>query len=158
MPYNEDLLLKNLFHALSNLSIVVLDLNDLKLVNNTLGHEKGDEYLVEASSLMCKFFPNSKVFRIGGDEFAIILEGEDYSNRYEIVKEFNTLMEKNIKEEVDVLIALGISDYDENTDKSYQTVFERADKAMYTRKNELKNLEKSALKNKKLKEKNKQKL
>ena len=107
---------------------------------------------------MCKFFPNSKVFRIGGDEFAIILEGEDYSNRYEIVKEFNTLMEKNIKEEVDVLIALGISDYDENTDKSYQTVFERADKAMYTRKNELKNLEKSALKNKKLKEKNKQKL
>ena len=128
MPYNEDLLLKNLFHALSNLSIVVLDLNDLKLVNNTLGHEKGDEYLVEASSLMCKFFPNSKVFRIGGDEFAIILEGEDYSNRYEIVKEFNTLMEKNIKEEVDVLIALGISDYDENTDKSYQTVFERAEK------------------------------
>ena len=127
---------------ISNLSIIVLDLNDLKLINDTLGHEKGDEYLVEASTLMTKFFPNSKVYRIGGDEFAIILEGDDFKNRYEIVKEFNSLMEKNIKEDVHTIIALGISDFDSTYDKSYESVFERADKAMYLRKEELKKFKK----------------
>lgn len=123
-------------------AVAVFDLNDLKETNDTLGHEKGDEYLVEASTLMTKFFPNSKVYRIGGDEFAIILEGEDFKNRYEIVKEFNSLMEKNIKEDIHTIIALGISDFDNAYDESYESVFERADKAMYSRKEELKKFKK----------------
>ena len=140
--------IENTIHSKNHLelSIAVLDLNDLKLTNDNLGHEKGDEYLIEASSLICRFFPHSKVFRIGGDEFAIIIEGEDFQRRYEIAKEFNALMEKNIEDNINVLIALGISDYNENIDKSYQSAFERADKAMYQRKDELKNLKKSTFK------------
>ena len=127
------------------LSVVVLDLNDLKLTNDTLGHEKGDEYLVKAGSLICEYFPNSKVFRIGGDEFAIILDGQDYLDRYKIVEKFNAQMEKNIKDSVNVLIAIGIADYDEKIDTSYQSVFERADKAMYQRQDELKKIKKSTI-------------
>ena len=54
-------------------------------------------------------------------------------------------MEKNIKDSVNVLIAIGIADYDENIDTSYQSVFERADKAMYQRKDELKKIKKSTI-------------
>lgn len=121
-------------------SLVVLDLNDLKLTNDTYGHENGDKYIVEASSIICKFFSNSKAFRIGGDEFAIYLEGEDYLNRYNIVKEFNDLMINNIKDNITTVIALGIADFNASDDSSFQAVFERADTAMYQRKDELKKL------------------
>ena len=135
------------FHSLGckDFSVVVLDLNDLKLTNDTLGHEKGDEYLIDASNLICKYFSNSKVYRIGGDEFTIILKDDDYNNRKKIVEKFNELMEKNIKDKVCMLVALGIADYNRNIDDSYQSVFERADKAMYQRKDELKKMKASCM-------------
>ena len=124
-------------------SLVVLDLNDLKYTNDNFGHEKGDEYLIKASSLICEFFPHSRIFRIGGDEFTVFLDGADYHKRYELVKEFNALMKNNIKEKINVLIAIGLADYDNDIDKSYQSVFERADKLMYQCKDEIKKIKNS---------------
>lgn len=124
-------------------SVVVLDLNDLKYTNDNFGHEKGDEYLIKASSLICEFFPHSRIFRIGGDEFTVFLDGADYHKRYELVEEFNTLMKNNIKDKINVLIAIGLADYDKSIDKSYQSVFERADKLMYQCKDKLKKIKNS---------------
>ena len=101
--------------------------------------------MIEARDLICKFFSLSKVYRIGGDEFAVILESEDYQRRGKLVKDFNHLMEKNIQDNNGVLIAIGLAGYDESIDTSYQSVFERADKAMYQRKDELKNMKKSTI-------------
>ena len=71
--------------VLDKLAIVVFDLNDLKRINDTLGHDVGDEMIISACRLICKVFDHSPVYRIGGDEFAAILEGSDYEDREELI-------------------------------------------------------------------------
>jgi diguanylate cyclase (GGDEF)-like protein len=59
-----------------NLSAVMLDLNGLKLANDTYGHEAGDELINIAADCMRKaFYVTDRIYRIGGDEFAVILDG-----------------------------------------------------------------------------------
>ena len=59
-------------------ALVECDVNDLKVINDTFGHDMGDEYLKNCSKVFCNVFSHSPVFRIGGDEFVIILFGEQY--------------------------------------------------------------------------------
>ncbi len=54
-------------------SIVICDVNGLKAINDNLGHKAGDEYIRAACSVICGIFKHSPVFRIGGDEFSVIL-------------------------------------------------------------------------------------
>ena len=58
-------------------AIVILDVNDLKKVNDNDGHKAGDQYLRNACKIICDIFKHSPVFRIGGDEFAVIAQGSD---------------------------------------------------------------------------------
>ena len=121
-------------------SIVVCDVNGLKHVNDTLGHKAGDKYIQSASDIICTAFEHSPVFRIGGDEFCVVLKGKDFENRASIMSDFNRLMEGN-KESGKVVVASGISDFDSRCDNRVQSVFERADELMYARKKELKGSE-----------------
>ena len=57
---------------------VLFDINNLKLVNDTQGHNAGDTYIRKATHIICQYFSHSQVFRIGGDEFAVVLEGQDF--------------------------------------------------------------------------------
>ena len=117
--------------------VVALDLNDLKLMNDTYGHEAGDAYIKEACRLICKTFQHSPVFRVGGDEFTVILEGDDYKNREALLQEFDSTIEANVHSK-GVVIASGLATFRKDTDSDYQHIFERADKRMYQRKAELK--------------------
>ncbi|MBR5965172.1 MAG: diguanylate cyclase [Treponema sp.] len=65
--------------------IVLMDANNLKMVNDTYGHDAGDEYLKGCCKILCDVFTHSPVFRIGGDEFAAILKGRDFENRLVLV-------------------------------------------------------------------------
>lgn len=118
-------------------SVVVCDLNGLKYINDTYGHKAGDGYIRSASRLICETFKHSPVFRIGGDEFVVILHGHDYENRDEIMSEFNKKIEANIGSDK-VVISAGIADYIPSEDKDVHAVFERADTLMYERKLSLK--------------------
>ncbi len=122
---------------LKNFGLVIFDLNDLKKVNDTKGHDAGDQYIKSASSLICNFFKHSPVYRIGGDEFVVFLSGEDYNNRNSILVNFNNIIEDNL-ETGGVVIALGYADYEALPEKDYMRLFEQADKMMYQRKQELK--------------------
>ncbi|MCR5773688.1 MAG: GGDEF domain-containing protein [Lachnospiraceae bacterium] len=121
-------------------SVAVMDLNGLKEINDTRGHETGDEYIITACRLICDHFKHSPVYRIGGDEFVVIMIGEDHKNRSEIMKSLGERMEKNAREGK-VVIAIGVTDFNPKTDYSLSTVFKRADKMMYQNKKELKNQE-----------------
>ena len=118
-------------------AVAVFDLNGLKEINDQLGHEYGDQYITEASHLICDIFKRSPVFRIGGDEFAVFLEGDDYQDRDGLMNKFDATIEKN---EIDggIVIAGGLSSYRKNQDHSFEDVFKRADQMMYKRKRELK--------------------
>ncbi len=124
-------------------ALAIFDLNGLKTVNDTLGHEAGDEYIIEGCRLICVHFKHSPVFRIGGDEFAALLMGQDYANRASLAERFDSIAEMNIPESR-VVVSMGVSAFRPDEDASIQTVFERADKRMYERKQQLKEMQKTA--------------
>ena len=128
--------------TLKEFGIVVFDLNGLKEINDTKGHDSGDQYIKAACSLICSQFKHSPVFRIGGDEFVAILEGEDYKNHQRLIDEFEFLIEKN-QHENKVVISEGYAQFIPENKESFIDVFERADKKMYERKRTLKELAKS---------------
>ena len=125
---------------LREFAVVACDLNNLKITNDTKGHKAGDELLQSASRLICEYFDHSPVFRTGGDEFEVILEGKDYENRHMILSSVNKTVEQNLIEGK-VVVALGMSDYIPGEDKTLQDVFIRADAIMYRRKKDLKRME-----------------
>ena len=122
---------------ISEFAVAVFDLNDLKYVNDNLGHEAGDQYIKDGCMLICKTFTHSPVFRIGGDEFVAFLTNQDYENREELVSGFNAKVDDNLANG-EVVVAAGICVYDPAKDSGYDEVFTRADELMYERKKELK--------------------
>ena len=122
---------------LGELAVVVCDVNGLKQVNDTLGHKAGDDYIRSASELICEYFKHSPVYRIGGDEFVVILEGKDFANRASIMANLNAAVEQN-RDEGKVVIAAGLSDIQPQVDREVHAIFERADALMYARKIQLK--------------------
>ncbi|MBO4734640.1 MAG: GGDEF domain-containing protein [Clostridia bacterium] len=118
-------------------AIVAFDLNGLKQINDTEGHDAGDSCIVNAFSLIRETFKQSPVFRIGGDEFATVLEGEDFEHREHLIDQFNRVIDKNRRNNK-LVIAAGMAAYDSKQDNSFRRVFERADFMMYRRKYELK--------------------
>ena len=122
---------------LNNFGVIVFDLNDLKKVNDTQGHDAGDQYIKDASSLICNHFKHSPVYRIGGDEFVAFLSGNDFLNRDSILLDFNNTVENNLSNGC-VVIAFGFAAFSPDLDNNFLHLFERADKQMYQRKKELK--------------------
>ena len=116
-------------------AVAVCDVNGLKVVNDEQGHQAGDAYIQEACHLVCKMFDHSPVFRVGGDEFVVVLRGPDFENRAQLVAQMRDQVLKN-QEEGGVVVAVGISDY--AGDKLMSSVFERADSLMYENKASLK--------------------
>ena len=116
-------------------AIGMFDCDDLKLVNDRYGHEKGDIYLKTASRAICKVFQHSPVFRIGGYEFSVILMNEDYYNREALLKRFEKItgdinnLAKNKWDQAN--ISMGIAEYDPEKDSSVADIVRRADKQMY---------------------------
>ncbi len=120
-------------HEPAAFAVVVCDVNGLKKVNDTKGHVAGDAYIRCAGQLICTTFTHSPVYRIGGDEFVVMLEGRDYENRIRLMQKLGRLVEENDRQQ-QVTLASGIADYSPETDICVQDVFERADSAMYRQK------------------------
>lgn len=123
----------------SEFSVAVFDLNDLKRINDNHGHEIGDQYLKDSCRLICTCFKHSPVFRIGGDEFAVILEGEDYANQEELLERFEKQILANLDHDKPV-VSFGCSRFNAQKDVNMQSVFARADAMMYREKMLLKSL------------------
>jgi len=111
-------------------AVVVCDINGLKTVNDTFGHSAGDEFIKAACHLICTVFKHSPVFRIGGDEFTVLLKGQDLEHSKELMENLAAQVEENGKQKL-VTVASGISHFDPKRDGRMQDVFERADSAMY---------------------------
>ncbi len=116
-------------------AIVIFDVNDLKMVNDTEGHKAGDQYLRDACMIICTTFKRSPVFRVGGDEFAVLAQGDDLSRLDELINQMHEHNDDAI-ENGGIVIALGMSKCDKD-DKVAQ-VYERADQRMYENKSDLK--------------------
>ena len=113
--------------------VVMIDLNYLKKINDTYGHDKGDVAIIKLCRIICDVFAHSPVFRTGGDEFVVIVRGHDYDHVQELEKTFYEAMEsiQTDKSEERISAALGYALFEVGRDHRYQDVFKRADKAMY---------------------------
>lgn len=99
--YEEELDAKIKEGQIREFAVVSLDVNGLKMTNDTYGHKAGDELLISACRIICRHFSHSPVFRFGGDEFEVILQGQDYENRHAIAVSFNREAEQNLAEGVE---------------------------------------------------------
>ena len=122
-------------------AVVMVDLNQLKEVNDRFGHEKGNIALQTLCRAVCRLYKHSPVYRIGGDEFVVILEGEDYDNRdalFQKVQAFERIRDLKASQPWTQLAAsVGMAVYDQTCDAVYQAVFNQADTKMYEQKKHL---------------------
>jgi len=119
--------------------IVMVDVNFLKRVNDNYGHEHGNIYLMNTCKLVCAVFGEENVYRIGGDEFVVILEGEKVSLVKYFMLQFKSEMDRKLANEnlalwEKVSAAVGVAIYKADVDKTADEVFKRADKEMYANK------------------------
>ncbi|SMG26265.1 diguanylate cyclase [Fibrobacter sp. UWB13] len=121
--------------------IAILDTNNLKEINDTYGHENGNAYLVNSCKLICQIFTHSPVFRIGGDEFLVVLTGRDLDNHHELMSQLKESMDltKNASfpwKQISIACGLAIASYAKAT--TIADTFNKADKNMYINKREIK--------------------
>ena len=110
----------------ADFTLALFDLNGLKELNDRQGHEAGDRAIIRVADALTKVFDDSKVYRIGGDEFVAILEptARDMDYRFMVID--------GMLEDTDtVAVAKGCTSYEAGTDDGYRMVFGRADLAMY---------------------------
>ena len=113
--------------------VFMLDLNNLKLINDTYGHDKGDELIKNASLCIKECFSADyqHCFRTGGDEFLVICNQPDMRNIDRTISRFKELQEK-----YNVSIAYGYSYSDNVKEIGYEKLVSEADKMMYINKEE----------------------
>ena len=143
-----DIYLKGLQEQIDNpeanpeFAICFFDCNDLKAINDTYGHEKGDMYLKNSCTMICQVFAHSPVFRIGGDEFAAVLTKGDYEHRDRLLALFDQRCYdlRAIGEQPweQVNTARGIAVFNPRTDMTTEDVVRRADESMYANKKSMK--------------------
>ena len=122
-----------------SVALVMCDLNDLKGVNDVFGHDKGDEYICAAAGCIRKAFPTGHVFRIGGDEFAVILTDVWPDEAREGIKVLAAGMEEYSRGcSFDASVAAGIAFYDPGMDAGLDNTLSRADADMYSNKRKMK--------------------
>lgn len=127
---------------MNRFGLMVCDINMLKITNDKYGHEFGNRLIVKASKIICTTFKHSPVFRIGGDEFVVILEGDDLDNMQFLVAELDRTCSDSFvdtgKEKISVSIARGLSVFNPDRDTNFDNVFARADHNMYLHKDSIK--------------------
>lgn len=118
-----------------NFAIIVFDLNNLKDINDTMGHQAGDAFIRKGCEIICNTFVHSPVYRIGGDEFVVIATGSDYDKLDVHMDTIENHNKKNQKKG-DVTIAAGAAR--STGHELVEKVFEQADANMYLKKKRMK--------------------
>ena len=122
--------------------VMVADINNLKKTNDTYGHDVGNELIVHSAKILIDIFKTSAVFRIGGDEFVVILKGKDLEKHHSLIEKMDAAFSADYitvdDDTVPVSIARGVAIFDSSIDRVYTDVFSKADHAMYLDKEEKK--------------------
>lgn len=130
----------------SVLTVIVFDINGLKHINDTYGHEIGDKSIIEAANRVQTVFGSKVSYRIGGDEMVVILENNNFEYINELISRFDAgLKVFNEKKELpfELAVAKGYAAFDPVLDKSFNDIFNRADGSMYQNKNDFYDLNES---------------
>ena len=125
---------------MAKFGLIIFDINNLKYVNDTCGHDRGNDYIKGCCKIICEHFKHSPVFRIGGDEFAVVLRSGDYAEREELLRAVEEEFEKayhnpDARPWERYSASAGIAVFTPG-DGSVHQVLKRADEQMYAVKEE----------------------
>lgn len=131
----------------SSIGVVTFDVNFLKITNDTLGHNMGDDLIISAANIIKNSFSKfCSVYRIGGDEFVAIIDSSDAEKLY---KEYSILFNANINnfnnfynKPYKMSIAYGCAVYNAHKNVTLNEIIKMSDKNMYENKMKLKKLDK----------------
>jgi diguanylate cyclase (GGDEF)-like protein len=118
-------------------ALLIMDMDNLKEVNDTLGHAKGDEYLETCGYLLDKCVRKQDVLaRIGGDEFAVILKSSGKDTAERLARRIKrTFDEENERKAYKIPLSISIGyAVAESPEQDLEEIFDLADVAMYRQK------------------------
>ena len=111
--------------------MLFLDLDNFKRVNDTHGHDRGDEVLRDATYEMRKALRSFELFyRLGGEEFVVVLPGMDAANGAEVGERLRRAVADSRPGEVEITLSVGVATA-EAAAIDYEALFQRADRALY---------------------------
>jgi diguanylate cyclase (GGDEF)-like protein len=128
-----------------SLTLVSIDIDNFKLINDNFGHPYGDDFLIFIAELLKNTFrrANDIIFRIGGDEFSIILLNQSIKDALAICNEFNLQFNKNKPQEQpifqEITLSIGIAPVQFNHHLKIAHLITSVDEALYKAKKEGKN-------------------
>ena len=119
----------------SSMALMLVDIDDFKLVNDSFGHEAGDKLIKAVGLLISRSLRRADtIARLGGDEFAVIIEGIDsHEDAISIADNLTTILEHNVRlddQETYTSASIGISVYPDDG-KDARTLLKNADTAMF---------------------------
>lgn len=137
------------------IGIVQFDINNLKTINDTLGHEMGDKLITDGSSMISSIFGKiGDVYRTGGDEFVAIICGDKAPTLCNnAINEFEQAMDEynsDTTHKFKLQVAYGVEYYRSDSDKRFTTlrqIQKIADEKMYNKKREMKAMAQSSAEN-----------
>ena len=121
-------------------AIILFDINNLKQINDNYGHESGDVYIKNSCELIESIFEGIPLYRIGGDEFVVILEDEGYNNRAVYIDKIKVAVTDNTKKDAStcpwdkISFAFGMAEYEKGMDIGIDDIIKLADERMYVNK------------------------
>jgi len=121
--------------------LYMFDLNDLKKCNDTYGHEYGDQYIIIVSGVLKRIFGlDGKCYRIGGDEFCVMMSFHTENEIKSRLVQFRRAVKEKDREGfvVPVSVAVGYGIYDSSLDQTLDDTMRRADEIMYQDKQKIK--------------------
>lgn len=118
-----------------DLSLIIVDIDHFKIVNDTFGHLAGDNLLTSISKIILENIRNTDIFgRYGGEEFLIICRKTTKENAFVLAEKLRILIKEFKFDEIGhKTISLGISDFQKSD--TVDTLFKKADTALYEAKN-----------------------
>jgi diguanylate cyclase (GGDEF)-like protein len=123
------------------LALLLVDIDNLKVINDALGHSSGDRAISwTADGLRRSMRCSDRGFRIGGDEFAVLLRGLDRTSGVRAARRFVKSQAKqplslDDSDAVRVTVSVGVAAADGSNDYDVKGLFQRADRALYAAKN-----------------------
>lgn len=119
----------------AEVAVCVVDINNLKPINDNYGHESGDLLIKNAADVLRTVWDGETIYRIGGDEFVVVCEGNDFFQRAVKLIKLEEEIEKhnvqNKRKELCLQMGIGMAVFNKETDKELADVFRRADVATY---------------------------
>lgn len=129
---------RSMHHSFIQFGVLLADINGLKEANDKYGHDVGNQLIISSARLLCDTFNQSPVFRIGGDEFVVILRDRDFEIYRDLIEKLDNECATRYIElndvKIPISIARGVAVYNPDIDHTFKDVAVHADQAMYLHK------------------------